>query len=190
MCGCGSPGVPLYGRAGTGLREKNGSSVRSRSERRDCDALPNWTLQRTWSSPTLDEVAKRPPEQRLGRMSRTAVNLAAATRGQSQAILMRRPGPIAARARDGSTCTLRCDRPRQAPGGAEGQEVRQIQEMSGRANVPGRCPFRRPQECKRGTRQLCGAPRGRLLATGSHPHRARRWAEASHVGRRRVPRIH
>src|SRR5215510_2621271 len=92
------------------LREKNGSSVRSRSERRDCDALPNWTLQRTWSPPTLDEVAKQPPEQRLGRMSRTAVDLAAATRGQSQAILMRRPGLTAARARDGSTCTLRCDR--------------------------------------------------------------------------------
>jgi len=41
--------------------------------------------------PTLEEVAKQPLEQRLGRMSRTAEDLAAAIRGQSEAALVRRP---------------------------------------------------------------------------------------------------
>ncbi len=41
--------------------------------------------------PTLEEVAKQPLEQRLGRMSRTADDLAAAIRGQSGAALVRRP---------------------------------------------------------------------------------------------------
>ena len=41
--------------------------------------------------PTLEEVAKQPLEQRLGRMSRTADDLAAAIRSQSEAILTRRP---------------------------------------------------------------------------------------------------
>ena len=41
--------------------------------------------------PTLEEIAKQPREQRLGRMSRTADDLAAAIRGQSEAALMRRP---------------------------------------------------------------------------------------------------
>jgi len=41
--------------------------------------------------PTLEEAAKQPPEQRLGRMSRTAHDLAAAIHGQSEAALVRRP---------------------------------------------------------------------------------------------------
>jgi hypothetical protein len=41
--------------------------------------------------PTMEEVAKQSLEQRLGRMSRTADDLAAAIRGQSEAALMRRP---------------------------------------------------------------------------------------------------
>jgi DinB superfamily len=41
--------------------------------------------------PTLEEVAKQPLEQRLGRMSRTAEDLATAIRGQSEAALVRRP---------------------------------------------------------------------------------------------------
>ncbi len=41
--------------------------------------------------PTREDVAKQPWEQRLGRMSRTAEDLAAAIRGQSEAVLVRRP---------------------------------------------------------------------------------------------------
>jgi hypothetical protein len=41
--------------------------------------------------PTLEEVAKQPVEQRLGRMSRTADDLATAIRSQSEAALVRRP---------------------------------------------------------------------------------------------------
>ena len=41
--------------------------------------------------PTLEEVAKQPLEERLGRMSRTADDLAAAIKGQSEAVLVRRP---------------------------------------------------------------------------------------------------
>ncbi len=41
--------------------------------------------------PTMEEVAKQPLEQRLGRMGRTADDLAAAIRGQSEAALVRRP---------------------------------------------------------------------------------------------------
>jgi len=41
--------------------------------------------------PTLEEVAEQSREQRLGRMSRTADDLAAAIRGQSEAALGRRP---------------------------------------------------------------------------------------------------
>jgi len=41
--------------------------------------------------PTREEVAKQPLEQRLGRMSHTAEDLAAAIRGQSEAALVRRP---------------------------------------------------------------------------------------------------
>ena len=41
--------------------------------------------------PTLEEVAKQPLEQRLGRMSCTADDLAAAIRGQREAVLVRRP---------------------------------------------------------------------------------------------------
>jgi hypothetical protein len=41
--------------------------------------------------PTVEEVAKQPLEQRLGRMSRTAEDLAAAIRGQNEAALVRRP---------------------------------------------------------------------------------------------------
>jgi DinB family protein len=40
---------------------------------------------------TLEEVAKQPLEQRLGRMTRTADDLAAAIHGQNEAALMRRP---------------------------------------------------------------------------------------------------
>lgn len=39
----------------------------------------------------LEEVAKQPLEQRLGRMSRTADDLAAAIRSESEAALVRRP---------------------------------------------------------------------------------------------------
>ena len=39
----------------------------------------------------LEEVAKQTPEQRLGRMSRTADDLAAAIGGQGEAALVRRP---------------------------------------------------------------------------------------------------
>jgi len=41
--------------------------------------------------PTQEKVAKQPLEQRLGRMSHTAEDLAAAIRGQSEAALVRRP---------------------------------------------------------------------------------------------------
>ena len=41
--------------------------------------------------PTLEDVAKQPLEQRLGRLSRTADDLAAAIRGQREATLVRRP---------------------------------------------------------------------------------------------------
>ncbi len=41
--------------------------------------------------PTIEEVAKQPLEQRLGRMARTADDLAAAIRGQHEAALVRRP---------------------------------------------------------------------------------------------------
>ena len=41
--------------------------------------------------PTLEDVAKQSLEERLSRMSRTADDLAAAIRGQSEAVLMRRP---------------------------------------------------------------------------------------------------
>jgi hypothetical protein len=41
--------------------------------------------------PTLEEVAKQPLEERLGRLSRTADDLAAAIRGQSEAALVRPP---------------------------------------------------------------------------------------------------
>src|SRR5438094_348633 len=41
--------------------------------------------------PTREDVAKQPWEQRLGRMSRTADDLAAAIRGQREAVLARRP---------------------------------------------------------------------------------------------------
>src|SRR5437867_560805 len=41
--------------------------------------------------PTREEVAKQPLEQRLGRRSHTAEDLAAAIRGQSEAALVRRP---------------------------------------------------------------------------------------------------
>jgi uncharacterized damage-inducible protein DinB len=41
--------------------------------------------------PTVEEYAKQPREQRLARMTRTADELAAAIRGQSDAALARRP---------------------------------------------------------------------------------------------------
>jgi DinB superfamily len=41
--------------------------------------------------PTADEVAKQSLEQRLGRMNRTADDLATAIRGHSEAALVRRP---------------------------------------------------------------------------------------------------
>jgi uncharacterized damage-inducible protein DinB len=41
--------------------------------------------------PTMEEYAKQPLEQRLQRMTRTADELAAAIRGQSDAVLSRRP---------------------------------------------------------------------------------------------------
>ena len=41
--------------------------------------------------PTLDEVAKQSREARIRRLSRTPDDLAAAIRGQSEAVLMRRP---------------------------------------------------------------------------------------------------
>jgi DinB family protein len=40
---------------------------------------------------TLDEFAKQPREQRLGRMKRTAEDIASAVRGHSEAALVRRP---------------------------------------------------------------------------------------------------
>jgi hypothetical protein len=42
--------------------------------------------------PTVEEVAKQPLEQRLGHMSRTAEDLAAAIRGQNEAALVRPDG--------------------------------------------------------------------------------------------------
>jgi len=41
--------------------------------------------------PTMDEVAKQPLAQRLGRMNRTADDLAGAIRGHGKAALVRRP---------------------------------------------------------------------------------------------------
>ncbi len=41
--------------------------------------------------PTVEEVAKQPREQRLARMARTADDYATAIRGQSDAVLSRRP---------------------------------------------------------------------------------------------------
>ena len=41
--------------------------------------------------PTMEEVAKQPREQRLARLTRTADDLSAAIRGQSEEILSRRP---------------------------------------------------------------------------------------------------
>jgi hypothetical protein len=41
--------------------------------------------------PTVEEVAKQPLEQRLGRMTRTADDLATAIAGQREAALVRRP---------------------------------------------------------------------------------------------------
>ena len=41
--------------------------------------------------PTMEEVAKQPRTDRLSRMARTADDLAAAIRGQSEAVLSRRP---------------------------------------------------------------------------------------------------
>ena len=41
--------------------------------------------------PTIEEVAKQSLSERLGRMARTADDLAAAIRGQSDAVLSRRP---------------------------------------------------------------------------------------------------
>jgi hypothetical protein len=41
--------------------------------------------------PAREEVAKQPLEQRLGRMSRTADDLAAAIRSRTDAVLIRRP---------------------------------------------------------------------------------------------------
>jgi hypothetical protein len=41
--------------------------------------------------PTFEEVAQQPREQRLGRMSRTADDLANAIRGHREAVLVRRP---------------------------------------------------------------------------------------------------
>ena len=41
--------------------------------------------------PTMDDIAKQPREQRLGRVRQTADDLAAAIRGQSEAALVRRP---------------------------------------------------------------------------------------------------
>ena len=41
--------------------------------------------------PTLDECAKQPREQRLGRMKRTADDCASVVRGQTEAALVRRP---------------------------------------------------------------------------------------------------
>jgi hypothetical protein len=41
--------------------------------------------------PTREEVAQQPLEQRLGRMSRTADDLAAAIRSRTDAVLTRRP---------------------------------------------------------------------------------------------------
>src|SRR5262252_4944211 len=41
--------------------------------------------------PTLEEVAQQPLERRVGRMSRTAEDLAAAIRGRSEAVITRRP---------------------------------------------------------------------------------------------------
>jgi DinB family protein len=43
--------------------------------------------------PAIEEVAKQSLEQRLGRMARTAEDLAAAIRGQPEAALVRRPDP-------------------------------------------------------------------------------------------------
>lgn len=43
--------------------------------------------------PTMEEVAKQPIDQRFARMSRTADDLAAAIRGQSDAALSTRPDP-------------------------------------------------------------------------------------------------
>ncbi|HEV8309171.1 MAG TPA: DinB family protein [Methylomirabilota bacterium] len=41
--------------------------------------------------PTMEEVAKQPREERLGRLTRTADDLAAAVAGQPEAVLARRP---------------------------------------------------------------------------------------------------
>jgi uncharacterized damage-inducible protein DinB len=47
--------------------------------------------ERTITMPTMEEVAKQPREQRLGRMHRTADDLAAAVKGKGDAELSRRP---------------------------------------------------------------------------------------------------
>jgi uncharacterized damage-inducible protein DinB len=41
--------------------------------------------------PTMEEVARQPREQRLARLARTVDDLAAAIRGQAEAVLSRRP---------------------------------------------------------------------------------------------------
>jgi hypothetical protein len=41
--------------------------------------------------PTMEDYAKQPREQRLQRLARTADDLAAAVKGQSDAVLSRRP---------------------------------------------------------------------------------------------------
>ena len=41
--------------------------------------------------PTMEEYAKQPREQRMQRLTRTADELAAAIKGQSDAVLSRRP---------------------------------------------------------------------------------------------------
>jgi uncharacterized damage-inducible protein DinB len=47
--------------------------------------------ERTMTMPTMEEVAKQPLEERLGRMRRTADDLAAAIKGKSDTDLSRRP---------------------------------------------------------------------------------------------------
>lgn len=47
--------------------------------------------ERTVTMSTMDEVAKQPLEERLGRMQRTANDFAAALKGQSEAALSKRP---------------------------------------------------------------------------------------------------
>jgi hypothetical protein len=59
--------------------------------KRESSLFHQLVLERTVTMPTMEEVAKQPLEQRLGRMQRTVDDLAAAVKGKSDTDLSRRP---------------------------------------------------------------------------------------------------